>query len=509
MDMKKDEILYQAVAGNGKTGVSQEMDMTLTEADTELEKVLRTEATVTVNSTEVQKDKVMVQGIVHCFVLCQNADGDVKRLSGEQAFTEAVDVKGCDTDCIAITDTAVQKADARIVNGRKVSARVHADIAVCSYKEERQELVTEIEEQGIEQKRQPLSFMQSCGAHQKRFEIREQVEIANENPSVYEILRVDGKISTDGYRIVNNKVVVKADLNVVILYVNDENYQLCTASLCIPFTEIFEVDGIEEDWLFLQNIAVESIQFESEADTKGEMRVLNINCMANATAKMFKPQTIAVLNDCYGVRQNVEKVTDRFSVFRHAGDLSGQTGFKGQIELGEMPKVGQVFYLSAEPEVKHTTVENGMCDIQGTVKVQVHYITEDAKLPLAVLEKEIPFAERFSCSAENAKPELLVQASGISYTLNGDYVIDIRGNLVFTGVLLSEEPVQAVRAVSVTEAENKKDLPSVTICFAKDGEGLWDVAKRYSTSVQSIMDANGIHENTSLSGRQLIVPKYK
>ena len=97
----------------------------------------------------------------------------------------------------------------------------------------------------------------------------------------------------------------------------------------------------------------------------------------------------------------------------------------------------------------------------------------------------------------------------MSYTLNGDYVVDVRGNLEFSGVLLREEPMEVIRALSVGPCEAKTDFPSVTVCFAQNGEGLWDIAKKYAASIKEIAETNGLSENANVSGKRLIVPKHK
>ena len=159
--------------------------------------------------------------------------------------------------------------------------------------------------------------------------------------------------------------------------------------------------------------------------------------------------------------------------------------------------------------VKSAVVNDGTCQVCGSADIRVYYITEDSSCKLAVLQKNIPFSESFACDTNQADVVLQVKASGISYTLNGDYVIDIRGNILFEGIALESGSVNTVCDVTLSDPVTQTDLPSVTICFAQDGEGLWDVAKRYSASVKAIMEENNVTENSNLSGKRLIVPKNR
>ena len=507
--MKKEEMVYRILAEEAKGTFRLETEMNVSDAEAEIASILHAESVALVSRTDVQKGSVTVYGETIFRVLYQNADGDVRLLTEKVPFSETVNVKIYDVDTEVVAKAKVCCTDAKQINGRKVMAKSAGDITLCVYASKEQSVVTDVEEDGIEQKRQAISFMQPCGKYQKQFEIREQVEIANENPSVYEILRVDGKIIADGYKVVNQKVVVNAVLNAVILYVDDEMYQLCTASLSIPFTEIFEVENSEDDWYLLQNMTVENILFEVEADEKSRMRLVHLTCVADYTAEMYRPVTLSLVTDCYGIGKKAEIQNEKLTVYWDKGELNGQTGLKGQIEIGDNPKVGQVYYLQAEPKVESANIGDGVCQVRGVAEISVYYITEDEESRLGVLRKEVPFSEDFACDAEQAEAVLLVKASGVSYTRNGDYVIDIRGNILFEGKVLRKETLTTISDVMVREKEENTDLPSVTICFAQDGEGLWEVAKRYSTSMKAIMEENGVTENSNLSGKRLIVPKHR
>ena len=55
------------------------------------------------------------------------------------------------------------------------------------------------------------------------------------------------------------------------------------------------------------------------------------------------------------------------------------------------------------------------------------------------------------------------------------------------------------------DVEYKRDDSCVRVCFPKENESLWDVAKRYHTSVNALAEKNGISRDEELSLKHLII----
>ena len=52
-----------------------------------------------------------------------------------------------------------------------------------------------------------------------------------------------------------------------------------------------------------------------------------------------------------------------------------------------------------------------------------------------------------------------------------------------------------------------KKRPSIVIYFCSENESLWDIAKKYKTTVNDIMEANGLSgDKAVVSGIQLLIP---
>lgn len=68
-----------------------------------------------------------------------------------------------------------------------------------------------------------------------------------------------------------------------------------------------------------------------------------------------------------------------------------------------------------------------------------------------------------------------------------------------------------INVIDTIEAEeNRVDkIYSIIIYFVKEGDSLWKIAKRFRSTVQDIVELNGIeNENQIFPGQQLLIPRY-
>lgn len=68
-----------------------------------------------------------------------------------------------------------------------------------------------------------------------------------------------------------------------------------------------------------------------------------------------------------------------------------------------------------------------------------------------------------------------------------------------------------LQSLQAEECEKKeKNVPSLVLRAMKPGERLWDIAKRYRTTVEAILAANELKEEpTAVSGKLLLIPRRR
>ena len=89
-----------------------------------------------------------------------------------------------------------------------------------------------------------------------------------------------------------------------------------------------------------------------------------------------------------------------------------------------------------------------------------------------------------------------------------DESIDIKIDLNFTVEYSKNLEINVIQ--NIQSGENRTSNPySLTIYFAKPGDSLWKIAKKFRSTVDNIAKVNGIEDVDKIEvGQQLFIPRY-
>ena len=504
MDIKKETLVFHEQLGKECAKTVAEADLVVPDSMPDVEKILVSDSTCYLENAEVQNGRILVHGTAEFNVLYMSPEKEIRKLNTTAKITDVLEVSGADLNNRADVTLNVGHTECKILNGRKISLKCVAEIAVNVLKESEIEAVVNVNEKEVEEQCGKISYVKKNGLETRKFVVKDVAQIAKEMPVVYEILSSYGKISNAGYKIINNKVIIKADLDTVILYTDEEERKPCSVSVSIPFTEVLDIDGITDEWFTMQDINVCSLNCVSGND--GDGRELEIEALIECKVTSMVFCEADILKDCYGICHKTETTKTTAQICEVTGKVQHQTGIKTLAE--SLDNLDRVYHLSASAKVEGIEKNDGGIGVLGKTRIKMYYITKDNLV--SSYSKEIPFKEVLqSADTSSEEGEINAKINGLSYTRNSADDIEVRGNLELFGVLTKNKTQNIITDVSISEKEDEKPRASLTVCFVKSDERLWDIAKKYSTSVKAICEANDLKENEDLKGKCLVVPKYK
>ena len=144
-----------------------------------------------------------------------------------------------------------------------------------------------------------------------------------------------------------------------------------------------------------------------------------------------------------------------------------------------------------------------------TGNMAVCMILRDPSRGAVYLEKNL----RFECgvsqpvSGQNLRPEIGVNVKSCGYTVTSDNRLEIQAELCLHSSLYEDIPARQICSVELDESRPKspENRPAAVLYFADEGEELWDIAREYNSSVESIRLDNDIEGDTVGESRLLVV----
>ena len=107
---------------------------------------------------------------------------------------------------------------------------------------------------------------------------------------------------------------------------------------------------------------------------------------------------------------------------------------------------------------------------------------------------------------QGSQLETNIQISLQDFTIMPDESIDIKIDLEFLVSLSNNQKLQVIEEINIDESRQNERY-SLIIYFVKPGDTLWNIAKRFRSTVSHIAKMNGIEDENKINiGQQLFIP---
>lgn len=479
-----------------ETSVSLEIN--LPDYCTDIAKILKCTATPEVTSKSASGNRVTVDGNVMINIIYCDSNDCIRAYRTSTPFTKIFESSDELTGGNIRLSFSNEDASVRPLSPRKID--VNASFRICLDVFERKEvrIISHAEGGGVETKEGDIiaeSFV--CGG-EKLVILDEMIELGDQKPAVNSILRHDVKAKLTDVKLMTNKMIIKGEMTLKILYVcGEENSQLEEIEEGFPFSQILELEGADEDCLHSCESEIESVILKERSDENGEFKLISAEVVINVRAECRKSVKLPIITDAYSTECELE-TDENEERFIFVGDrINDSTIFKKNLEL-PVNEISVIDSLWCNCNVATVSCKENVVSVNGTVITSI--LGKDDKGKPFFAERPIDFEYRYK--AENSGSDICcnikANAQNGGYTLKGGNSIEVRCEVELVGEVISCSQRRVIEGMRLNEEKmiDKSDICALTLYFADKGEKIWEIAKKYSTSAASVKRDNGLADDT-------------
>ena len=139
------------------------------------------------------------------------------------------------------------------------------------------------------------------------------------------------------------------------------------------------------------------------------------------------------------------------------------------------------------------------------------YVRADDDRPFGTWQGMVPFSQVIECPGASPAMRCDIGAGleQLSVSLLGSGEAEVKAALSFRLFLRRPEKIRNITSVEEQSVDPKEleNAPGIIGCIVREGDTLWDIARRYGATEEGIREANGLKEGEPKTGDKLLIFK--
>ena len=464
---------------------------------------------VFITKQEISDGKVNIEGTMEVCIIYMSEDegGSFRNLTGSFNFTESFTMDDINENSIVDLKVFKGPIECKVVNGRKVNIKspVTLDIRVMNTSECNiaKDVVNE-KNLELQKKNINLNVLQNC--KMQDIDVQETVSLDEGCKPMGEILRCSLKITNEDYKISYNKIFAKADAIVKIIYVaDDETQSIESFETSIPVMGFIDYEGINDTMEVTLDYCVRSYCIKPLYQ---DLKSLSFSVDGKIGVRdcVYQKESTEIIDDIYCPDCNLKCEYEDIRLLQNLINQVDSIEITQGLLVPELDNI-KILNINAQPNINTKNVLDGKIALEGNVNFDILNYNENKKV-LDDKKMELPFAQVVKVpnlqSGMNVDVEMNI--SNIEFAKIDSNQIQMKLDAKVTTHVNKEENINGIKNIESSE-EKLPEMPSIIIYYVKAGDTLWNIAKRYRTTVKEIMTYNELKDDKIYPNQQLIIPK--
>lgn len=300
-------------------------------------------------------------------------------------------------------------------------------------------------------------------------------------------------------KVVKGRVLIKGEAIIRGVYSYDDNTVKSIYNR-LPFSQIIDApDALDTDNC-RPFISVSDIDCTF---TRGENScITSCDVSLNLYIDITRPVRQKIYTDCFcpNYKTEIKKAPFGARAFKERVSFSSSLSFTLNLSDGVKSLTDTAVFLTPDS----LNIADSRLKISGSALIRAIYLNEDNET--AAAEKNLPF-ECFmpyeNTDLLSVFGEICTLSQDASYTENTITVRIETQCFAYVYNVFSENILQS--ATPCTDAPIKISRPEMSVCFAKKGEEIWEIAKEFCALPERIKEVNGLNEEVLTEDRKLIL----
>ena len=506
VDAKKENLCINQIIKEKVEEVSIESDVIIPDAKPDILSVIDTNYTICLYKKEVMDGKVRLDGSLNLYImyLPDSQVEAIRTINTSLDFTQIMDIEAARENMTLDCDINIKKVECRVLNGRKINIRATMDIGIKLYYNDNIEFIINVETDSFLQLlNNTMEINSLVGRGETQVYAKENIRV-DDADEIAEIMKINLYIINRDIKISYNKVLAKAELDAKIMYLTEDG-RINVVEDKIPVMGFIDIPNIKEDSICEITYNIKNMLVKIN---NNENRGIYLEVPIELICTAYEKKEINVIQDLYSVKDDVSFEKKPVKAIAEKRNTKNTLNISEQIKIPEI--IGHRLYdVEVIPIISNQNIMKDKIIMDGNVMLKFIFEAENTGM-LNIKNIEIPL--NFNVELEGLDKNDAVN-SRIEVE-SQDFIIGQNGNIDCKINLEYEINTSCCKTINVIdnldiEPYNKDKSYSMVIYFVKQGDTLWEIAKKFKSTIKDIVEINNIENSNIIKiGQQLFIPRY-
>ena len=481
-------------------------DITLPDYCTDIQKILKCMAVTGISSVAVSGNRIMAEGSVTVRVLYLDDNEEIGTY--EQSVPFAKYVEESDLQSVVFTDCRAKTGymNCRAVNQRRVD--IHGAVILDFYTRVKRDtaVITGDLSEDLEKRSCNLKIANSAADAGRFFAVTE-VENLKDRPAVGSIIRTGSYALVNEVKVIKDKALVKGDLLVTLTYTSKSSSSIERYDTRLPISQIVDAAGLDENEIIDTSLRVTQLNIIPKVDATGEYKLLDISARLVAEMHAYSECEFSGVTDAYSLKDAIVPEHADVPVLKYVEKIEDSILVNSNLDISESECSDVLDIWCCDSSTSYKFSESTL-EIYGSATVGL--IGKSADEGYNFFERTVDFSYTKtyeSIESVHCMPKVLFTGQSAAKNSSGGFDVRLEASLKVD--VFAQEKLKLVTDIKVSEGEtiHSDEGAAVVIYFASQGESVWDIARRYNTTVVSVMTENELADDILQKDMMLLIPR--
>ena len=303
IESSKNNLCINQIIGQKTENIIIEGDSIIPDIKPDILNSINVDGTVCIYKKEVLDGKIKIDGTINSNIiyLADNEEAGIRGFSTNIDFSKTIEMENAKSEMSMECEVNIKNMECKVLNGRKVSIKSILEVTIKLSVNKNVEFIENITNiKDLQKLNKKFSMNSILGSGQTRCFAKDTVLIDNID-DLAEIMKTNIEIINKETKVSYNKVLVKADLSVKIMYLTEDN-RINLVKTKLPIMGFIDIQNVSDDNICDANFSLKNLIIKPNNVEEHSIYIeseIEINC------EVYENKEVDLIEDLYSPSINL------------------------------------------------------------------------------------------------------------------------------------------------------------------------------------------------------------